>query len=439
MSIIRRDRCLALSLLTAFSIATSVYAACAQLDSKKSEASPEAANVAGNSTGMKLLSKEVFIRRKDGRPPLTAFMAYISKTKPVLMHCIAWEDYSDAYDDFSIRISRDNGRTWSPGQMHWKGYDVPEGKMRYCEPAPLFDPDIGKLIVVTDKSLHPKDKLDVDLDYTLVLDIYDPKTGKWSPRKDIDLGGERAGTMSFSFPLKTSKRRLLFPGHRRVTDATGKSLRYKKTKSPLYEMVTVIGDFKPDGEIAWHVGKPLGLAPEVSSRGINENTLAELSDGRIVAIGRGDNSAFPEKPGYKWLSFSRDQGETWSAPVPLPATGGVPIESGGNGSALFRSMKNGKLYWMGNLALNERPKGNWPRSPLVIVEVQEEPFALKRDTIFVVDDRSGSDTAKLQLSNFRFYQDRENSDLVIFLTRYGAESELDWKASDHYRYRVRMP
>jgi hypothetical protein len=34
----------------------------------------------------------------------------------------------------------------------------------------------------------------------------------------------------------------------------------------------------------------------------------------------------------------------------VPATGGEPIESGSNGSALFRSIKNGRLYWMGNLA-----------------------------------------------------------------------------------------
>ena len=64
---------------------------------------------------------------------------------------------------------------------------------------------------------------------------------------------------------------------------------------------------------------------------------------------------------------------------------------------------------MGNLALNgERANGNWPRSPLVIVEVQEEPFALKRDTIFTVDERSGSDSPKVQMSNFRFYQDRDD-------------------------------
>jgi hypothetical protein len=177
-----------------------------------------------------------------------------------------------------------------------------------------------------------------------------------------------------------------------------------------------------------------------SSRGLDENTLTELSDGRIAAICRGDNSMFPDKAGYKWLSFSRDDGLTWSRPAPLPATGGGPIESGSNGSALFRSGRNGRLYWLGNLAVRgERPNGNWPRSPLCLVEVQEEPFALKRESIFVIDERSGSDSPRVQLSNFRFYQDRETGDLVVYLTRYGERSEQDWMLADYYRYRVAMP
>jgi hypothetical protein len=95
---------------------------------------------------------------------------------------------------------------------------------------------------------------------------------------------------------------------------------------------------------------------------------------------------------------------------------------------------------MGNLALrDERANGNWPRAPLVIVEVQEEPFTLKRDTIFAVDERGYNDSPRVQMSNFRFYQDRETGDVVIFLTRYGEKSEKEWMVADYYRYRVEMP
>ena len=124
----------------------------------------------------------------------------------------------------------------------------------------------------------------------------------------------------------------------------------------------------------------------------------------------------------------------------LPADQGDPLESGANGSALFRSTRNGRLYWLGNLALRgERANGNWPRSPLCLVEVQEKPFALKRDSIFAVDERGFNDSARVQMSNFRFYQDRETGDLVIFLTRYGEVSEKEWMLAHYYRYRVALP
>lgn len=388
----------------------------------------------------KLLSKEIFLHHKDGRPPVTGFVTYIHATKPILMHCSGVEDYSDGYDNYAISLSEDNGKTWSKPEVRWKSGVVPEGKMRYAEPAAFFDVERDRLIVLIDHVLYPKDTLNVDTDYALELNIYDPRKRRWTERRELKFPGQRTPAMSFTFPIKTRSGRLLFPGMRKTVDAAGKAIHFGKTWAPVDEAVTVIGEYDARGELSWRLGQPLNIAPELSSRGLDENALTELSDGRIAAVCRGDNSAFPDKPGYKWLSFSRDDGATWSAPVPFPAASGDPLESGANGSAFFRSIKNGKLYWMGNLALRgERPNGNWPRSPLVIVEVQEEPFALKRETIFAVDERNFNDSPRVQMSNFRFYQDRVTGDVVIFLTRYGEFSEKEWMLADYYRYRVRLP
>jgi hypothetical protein len=43
------------------------------------------------------------------------------------------------------------------------------------------------------------------------------------------------------------------------------------------------------------------------------------------------------------------------------------------------------------------------------------------------------------LSNFRFYEDRESGELVVFLSRFGERSERDWMAADYYRYRIELP
>jgi hypothetical protein len=388
---------------------------------------------------MRLTSKEVFARHENGRPVAAGFVSYISNDQPILMHCSGREDYSDGYDDYAVMKSYDNGRTWTAPELLLKSYDVEGGRVRYAEPAAFFDPDTQKLLVISDRVLYPDDTLDVDAVYELVLDVYDPMTDTWALRQILDISPGRSIAVSFGFPIKTSRGRLLVPAMRAQLGASGHPLHYRGCWAPVDESLTIIGEYEDDGSIRWTLGRPVAVDPEKTSRGLDENTLAELRDGRIAMVCRGDNSMFPERPGYKWLCFSDDDGMTWSNPVPLPCDRGDPIESGANGSAFFRSIMTGKLYWIGNLCIHGvRPKGNWPRTPLVVVEVQEEPFALKRDTITVIDQRSPTECEQVQHSNFRFYQDRENGDLVLFLTRYGERSAREWMLADYYRYRVEI-
>ena len=154
---------------------------------------------------------------------------------------------------------------------------------------------------------------------------------------------------------------------------------------------------------------------------------------------RGSNAVWPERPGYKWLTFTEDGAETWSDPTPLLYDDGRPVPSSATGCALPRSSVTGKLYWIGNIASDaEKVEGNWPRSPLVIAEVREEPLAIRTDTITVIDERGPGDSPKTQISNFRFYQDRENGNIVLFAARYGERSAENWKDADYYRYVVEV-
>ena len=175
------------------------------------------------------------------------------------------------------------------------------------------------------------------------------------------------------------------------------------------------------------------------------DSVAEISDGsgRLFMIIRGSNEGWPDVPSYKWLSHSDDGGETWSPIVPLPCSDGTLLESSCTGSGLFRSRTNGRLYWMGNLCLNDkRARGNMPRSPLYIAEMQESPFvALKRNTITIIDQAQPGEHPETQLSNFKFYQDRQTGDVVLYLTRYSERGVDDgkWLMADAYQYRVQMP
>lgn len=388
---------------------------------------------------MRLISRELLMRYADRRGPVAGFITYASNEEPVLMHCFGWEDYSDAYDDYSVQLSDDNGKKWSEPEIHWTSTVVPEGKVRYGEPSAFWDPEKELLVVIANKVLYPNDQLNFDAQNALVMDIYDGRKRAWLDRRELAFPGRRCPAVSFSFGIKTSGGRLLFPACGQVRDTHGKAIHYRDCWAPVDEMMTVIGDYGSDGEIAWHLGQARGIDMEISSRGIDENTLIELPDGRIAALLRGDNSMFPEKPGYKWLCFSSDQGETWSTPVPMPAADGTKPESPGCGSALFRSFTDGKLYWIGNLCLQgERPCGNLPRTTLYVMEVQEEPFAFKTETAFAIDEKGFNDSPDVQFSNFRFYQDRETGELVVYMVRFCERGASEIWKSDYYRYRIEM-
>jgi len=386
------------------------------------------------------VEKEKFLSWDEkGRPVMPCFITYISNEKPILIHRYCREDYSDGYDDFVDIFSYDNGKTWTNPILHFKSKITIEGKIRYSESAGFFDPDTEKLITITDKKLYPEDKLDVDVPWNVVLEIYEPKRDKWSGEIPLNFDIPGGIAVSFCRPIKTSKGRIVFPAQSHFLDEKGNPVHYKGCWSPAGIIVLILGDYKINGEIEWKLSKPVYPDLERTSRGFYEPAIIELKNGKFAMILRGDNSMFPDRPGYKWVSFSEDNCETWTEPVPLSCDNGEVIESSSTGSGIFRSIKNDKIYWIGNLCIEGvRPNGNWPRTPLVIAEINEEPFTIKRNTIRVIDRQQKGVPAQLQLSNFRFYQDRENGDIVLFLSRLAENGYENWMKANYYRYRIKI-
>ena len=180
----------------------------------------------------------------------------------------------------------------------------------------------------------------------------------------------------------------------------------------------------------WTPGDRVTITSDISSRGLMEPDLAELKDGRVLAIWRGSNTLTTQ--GRKWFSISDDGGETLSDVQELKYDDGTRFYSPSSYHRLIRHSVTDKLYWIGNITPTV-PNANSPRYPLIIAEVDEENLALRRDTVRVIDDREDGDSSNLQLSNFSVLENRETHDLEIYLMRLGADPNDFW-GSDSYKY-----
>lgn len=187
--------------------------------------------------------------------------------------------------------------------------------------------------------------------------------------------------------------------------------------------------------------KPVVISDLKSSRGVDEPIVQQLDSGRIIAIFRGSNAQSKswntriEKgtPGHKWYTYSDDGGKTFTDPVPWHYDNGEVFYSSATISDFFKSTKNGKLYWIGNITVPE-VSGNAPRYPLCMAEVDQKQGLLVKGTMVVIDDRDPEkDSDKLQLSNFTLLENKETLNLEIYITRLGA-NEKDFWGSDAYRY-----
>jgi hypothetical protein len=390
---------------------------------------------------MKLLSREKFFAYGQvNYCRNVAFVSYISDEKPVLMLRYASLDASDSFGDFYDMISTDNGNSWSEAVPRFKKIETPEGAIRYGENVAFFDSDSQKLITMTNRGLYRKSEEDETLKrrtYLITIEIngYDPKTQKWENIDATNFGFQRIA-VSFGFPIRISSGKILVPVQNEMMDENGNCVQVSGAWSNVFEPRVLIGQYDGKQKLIWEISKSPHVDQTRTSRGLFEPTLCEIDGGRIAMICRGSNEGYFDWPGYKWLTFSDDQGLTWSQPQPMAFTDGDLFSSASCGSAVFRSIKNGKIYWICNPALDQKPKGGWPRSPIAIYEIQEDSFSVKKDSMIIIDQRQQNDGEAKQLSNFRYYQDRKTGDVVIFLTRLGERRAKDWLMADGYRYRI---
>ena len=368
-------------------------------------------------------------------------VCYVGKEHLVML--FAREKTSDNSEDISFMESFDNGQTWGkPVQPPiLQPYTLNGYNMKILELAGYYDEQDGILHLLTPRHPYPGDgaaALDNDISqrYMEFVD-YNPTTGDWTKLGEGGYYGiTGGGVLSFISELcVTSTGRILCPGYLTVFDANGKAVHFNGCWAPANQSFAWI---KEDGR-PWRPGTPVDL-DERSTRGFCENSIIQLADGRLGMVLRGSNDAIEDRQqGYKWVAYSSDGGESWTHPEPWTYTDGGLVESSATGCALLRAEANGKIYWIGNLcAPGERARANWPRSPLWIGEVDEMTFSLKRDTLRTIDERRSDDGPTVQFSNFRYYQEHETGDIILFVTRLGERDEMKWMDADLWKFRIQL-
>lgn len=383
------------------------------------------------------------LHRKHSRPRAAALgrLEYVGP-KLDLMEWRAEEVSDDVWDRNEARWSADNGRTWSEWvkqqpstNVVYKGVTVWEGGI--CR---QYDPASGRLVEMWLRQIAGGGQYRCFTYYRLSRDL-----GKtWSdPKQLVYDDGERFDPND---PVKNGflKKNQGYPGSTVLVHSNGTLIHcVAHTNAPgdpendkrawRLGSLCFIGKWdQKEKDYVWTAGQRVEVSPDLSSRGLMEPEVAELSGGRVLVVWRGSDTA--KTPGRKWYAVSADGGKTLSAVKEWQYDDGTRFYSPSSYHRMIRHSVTKKLYWVGNICADP-PGGNSPRYPLVIAEVDEKGPALKRKTVTLIDDRKSDEGPGVQFSNFSLLEDRETHELVLVLTTYGQEADpKEWATADCYRY-----
>ena len=424
--------------------------------------------------------RRVLIPAEDGSAVMQVNTCYRARTGPALLQTYSILVGSDTFGNFFQRASEDNGRTWSAPAPTFLPETTPQGVLRQGEQSLFLDEEKGVVLQFYNLALYPQGHFTGDATkHTRIFmaaapppvrfarpgEVAPPASARLThehqpasrstkvapaggvfsaPRQVIQKGYDETRWMegvefrknsaqiSFCAPVKLKSGRILLP-----IQLCPLGSDFSKPFLINEEAGCFIGEWRGDA-LEWERSEMVKVDPALSSRGLCEPAIAELTDGSLLMVCRGSNSTIAHMPGRKWRSVSRDGGRTWSAPAPLTYENGEDFFSPATGSRLIRHSRTGRLYWIGNIT-PANPDGNRPRYPLQIAEVDEAGRCLRKQTVRVIEDRRPQDPPLVQFSNFRVYEDRETGEFVLILARI-QERQRDERKTDltspAYEYRI---
>ena len=384
---------------------------------------------------------EVFLK-SPGKGTAVMAIAYYAKAKGLDMVSLEqrWSR-SDTIDTVFRRTSSDNGRSWSAPVEFKTGEKRPTGTWRKHPRAGYADPASGRLLEFWMEAVLPTDD---PLEGLRHYGVYYSVDG--GPRRQLihsgpgydaqhPIPGSQLGRNGFmlgdhgSAPITAPNGDILVPLE--IFPAKDGKLYNPGGGYTWSDAALAIGRWR-GAELQWTMSNIVQGDPAVTTRGMVEPTIAFLDRRRVLMVLRGSNDKNNALPGYKWYSLSSDGGRTFPPAKPWTFTSGQNFFSPSSCSYLLPH-SNGKLYWLGNIT-PENPKGNRPRYPFVLAEVDRVTGLLRQDTVRQIDTRQNGENDILTLSNFFAHEDRESKDIVLYITKLLALPD-GWEG-DGLRYRI---
>lgn len=394
------------------------------------------------------IRREVFVRSPRKGVAVMAFAYYTRATGGDMVSVEQRWSRSDTIDVAYIRRSSDHGHTWSEPVEYRTGEKTARGMLRRHPRGGFVDARGGRYLDFWNEGVLPSDDPLEGLRQWNVFYRISRDGGKTfgAPEQVIQLGEEYSPKHSLPgvhsgknavmlgdvacVPLATPDGGILLPV---VIFPLGPDGRlYNPTGGYTYSVCAVVHGRWNGDRLQWKMSQVVEGDPARSTRGMDEPTLAYLDDGRMLMVMRGSNDKNHALPGRRWVSFSSDGGHRWTRPETWTYTTGENFFSPSSCSQLLKH-SNGRLFWLGNLN-PENPKGNRPRYPFVIGEVDRRTGLLRKETIRMVDTLQPGESSLLTLSNFYAREDRETGGIALHMTRMFALSD-GWEG-DAMLYRI---
>ncbi len=370
------------------------------------------------------VSRELFVR-SPAKGVMVFACAYYTRTSGGDMLSIEQRlSRSDTVDVACYRRSHDYGRTWTASEERKTGEHRPQGMLRRHPRACFADPRTGRFLEFWVEGILPSDdplegmrrwniyyrlagKVHQVIHEGAEFDARHPLPGVYTGRNMVMLGD--VGCV----PITSRSGEILLPAIVTPLDAQGKL--YNPAGGYTYTDAVVLHGRWRGERLIWRAAERVLGDPARSTRGMDEPTIESLSGGRLILVLRGSNDRNPTLPGYRWVSYSSDGGWHWTSPRPWTYHTNEPFFSPSACSQLLRH-SNGKLYWLGHISASN-PRGNRPRYPFYIGEVDQDTGLLIRDSLIQLDDRRPGEDEVLMLYPPFAREDRQTRQIALHLLR----------------------